>query len=563
MQTNSTSIQGKGVSYDFTIDAADKAKPLSVTFDFNASSTFVASNGVTAPLNDGTTTTNAGNSDLEVFIYDVTNAVLIPVTPQVIAANGANNFSFKGIFQAASNSTSYRLIFHVATTSANATGWTFKYDNVSVGPQAVLQGPPITDWAAYTPTFSAGFGTASAVSFFSRRVGDMLHVHGTFTTGTVAASVGSISLPTGLALDTAKLSIANTTANPGPLVGQFAQPGFADQAGTIVTATNTSTTVVYYGNEYHQSAMLTPVSISGVLGSSQVSSVNFQVPISGWSSTTVMSNDTDTRVVECIVTGQPANMTSTNPIIFPTVANDTHAGYSTSTGKYTIPVAGFYKVSAVVLATVTGTSVLRLYKTGSLYAVIGFAPVTNGVMWGSGDVFCVAGDTLHISSDSNMTSFTATVPYNQMSITRISGPSAIAAAESVNARYYASATSISGSLATISWTTKDFDSHGAMSAGVYTVPVAGKYQVNAALLLSGTFILNNTSIMEIQKTGTVVSRSTEYAGGAITQFKNYLSDEISCVAGDTIRIQVSSSGTGPAVVSSNFENYISIFRTGN
>jgi hypothetical protein len=133
----------------------------------------------------------------------------------------------------------------------------------------------------------------------------------------------------------------------------------------------------------------------------------------------------------------------------------------------------------------------------------------------------------------------------------------------VNARYYASSTSISGSLATISWTTKDYDSHGGMSSGVYTVPISGKYQINSAILISGTFALNSTLIMEIQKNSSVVSRFTEYSGGIETDMKGMISDQLNCVAGDLLRIQISTSGSGPAIVSSNFDNYISLFRTGN
>jgi len=68
--------QGKGVSYDFTIDRAYQATTLGISFNYNAGSLTVA-NGITPPNNDGTTSTNAGNSDIEVFIYDVTNSVLI------------------------------------------------------------------------------------------------------------------------------------------------------------------------------------------------------------------------------------------------------------------------------------------------------------------------------------------------------------------------------------------------------------------------------------------------------------------------------------------------------
>src|SRR6266853_1808485 len=212
VQTNSQNIQGKGVGYAFTINSSDQAKVLSIQFDFNASSTFVASNGTTAPLNDGTSSTNAGNSDVEVFLYDVTNAILIPVSPQVITGNGSNNFTFKGTFQTASNSTSYRLIYHVAMASANATGWTFKFDNVYVGPQNLAQGVPSTDWTSYTPT-----GTWTTNSTYTgkwRRVGDSMEVEVNVALAGApnSATFTDINLPTGYTIDTTKMTTvaANT-----------------------------------------------------------------------------------------------------------------------------------------------------------------------------------------------------------------------------------------------------------------------------------------------------------------------------------------------------------------
>ena len=134
------------------------------------------------------------------------------------------------------------------------------------------------------------------------------------------------------------------------------------------------------------------------------------------------------------------------------------------------------------------------------------------------------------------------------------------AEDNVSARYYASSTSLSGSLATISWTTKDYDTSNGMSAGTYTVPVAGKYQVNSGLLVTGTIALNNTIVMEIQKNASVVSRNTLFAGGIMTDLKGTVSDIISCNVGDTLQIQASTSVTGPSIVSSNFDNYISLAR---
>jgi hypothetical protein len=170
----------------------------------------------------------------------------------------------------------------------------------------------------------------------------------------------------------------------------------------------------------------------------------------------------------------------------------------------------------------------------------------------------VAGDIIDIRPGGTVDATSMT-----LNIERLSGPSVAAATDSVNARYFASATAISGSLATIVWTTKDFDTHNAMASGLYTVPVSGKYHVSAALALAGTFILNNTTVIEIQKNSVAVSNLTRYIAAAITNDGIDIEDTISCVAGDVIRIQVSNAGTTPTIVSSNTRNFISLFRVGN
>ncbi len=81
--------------------------------------------------------------------------------------------------------------------------------------------------------------------------------------------------------------------------------------------------------------------------------------------------------------------------------------------------------------------------------------------------------------------------------------------------------------------------------------------------MSGTYALNSTTVLEIQKNSSVVTRNKAFAGGVITDGTVQASDTISCLAGDTIRVQASTSATGPAVVSDNFANYLSISRVGN
>jgi hypothetical protein len=192
--SGSTSAQGEGVSYAFTIDRADQAKVLSIPFDYEI---------VSGTFSGGSSSTD---SDLEVYIYDVTNAQIIqPAGYKISGAVSGVQYKQAGCtFQTASNSTSYRLIFHVPTTATSA--WSLKIDNISVGPQASLYGAPVTDWKSYTPTFSAGFGTVTSINMFYRRVGDVIEVQGSFTCGTTANSVARISLPSGFSIDTNKIA---------------------------------------------------------------------------------------------------------------------------------------------------------------------------------------------------------------------------------------------------------------------------------------------------------------------------------------------------------------------
>ncbi len=139
----------------------------------------------------------------------------------------------------------------------------------------------------------------------------------------------------------------------------------------------------------------------------------------------------------------------------------------------------------------------------------------------------------------------------------------VAAVQSINARAHNSATSISGSLATIVWTTEDYDTDNALVSGVFTVPSSGKYHIDTALAIAGTFVLNSTSVMEVQVNGTVKAAKTQYIGGAITNESISLSTDLQLTANDTVRVQYSNSGTSPTIVNSDTKNYFNISKIGN
>ena len=575
VQANSTSLQGKGVSYDFTIDSADQGAPLNIYFDYNASSTFVASNGITPPLNDGTTSTNAGNSDIEVFLYDKTNSVLIPVSPQVITANGANNFSFSGSWQSASNSTSYRLIFHVATANANATGWTFKFDNIYVGQQPSVQGAAVGNDTSTTLTVT-GAGTITSQVSFVCRIGDKARFRGYFTAGTPTAVALTLNLPSGMSIDSTKMGSGTNESNVGVAYALSSSSNGIYQASgqaAVVFYDGSTTSGVFVGQATSSSGF-TKINGSTFLTSSEPLAFEFTVPISGWGSNVEVSNSGATRVVaaKCYAsTTGTAN--TTTPINYDTKIYDTHGAVTTGAGwTFTCPVSGFYQINTFINSTIaSGSAVISVYKNGTALEAFGILNSTITESNVSTTIQLVSGDQIQIRSGGSSLpwyggsygAITAGTAPSVIEIERVSGPGTIAASETVSARYFASSTSISGSATAVVWTTKDYDDHNAMSSGTYTIPISGKYQINSALALSGTFALNSTSIIQIAKNGTAVSEHDDYAGGIITASDPSISDVINCLAGDLITIKVSCSASGPAIVSSNTRNYVSIVRVGN
>lgn len=151
-----------------------------------------------------------------------------------------------------------------------------------------IQGITTTPEVAYTPTFGAGMGTPTNVNVKYWRVGNYIYVRGFATTGTVAANVGSISLPvengTQLHIDTNKLSKANATSATGQKVGSWYASGSSNYIGSLLTATTTSTSVVYFSGNASSTLLNTATtSFSGnVMGTGTDFSFDFAVPVLEW-----------------------------------------------------------------------------------------------------------------------------------------------------------------------------------------------------------------------------------------------------------------------------------------
>lgn len=527
-----------------TIDIEDQAKVLTWKFYYEAQ---------TNPSNanwSGTSSNSFG-----VAVYDVTNSSWLTSAGNFGMTQSSGVGIATGTCQTNATTTQIRFVVYNANATSGAV--TVYFDDFSIGPLTAPIGAPITSWQSYTPTI-IGFGTPSAVSFWSRRVGDSLEVSGTFTSGTSTSTTASISL--GFNGGNSNATIDSTKLTNGQLVGDAALGVSTANKFTVLGVTSSATVQLGLGSSGASS--LTSALGNALAATGQVMNVYFKVPISGWSSNVQMSNDTNTQVITLIANGTPASASANGIVIYPTVSKDTSGSYNASTGEFTAPISGYYQVQAFINASFATNGTMSAYVGGSIQVpAMGQIPSALGFGGGSTTVFANAGQTIDVRN----TAATGTVVsgLNGISITKVTGPSVIAATESVNARYFASATTISGSLATVVWTTKDFDSNNAMASGVYTIPVSGKYQANAALAVSGTVALNSTLDLQIQKNGAAVSEQNVFAGGIETGLVGDISDIINCNAGDTIRLQVSTSITGPSIVSSNTKNYFSISRVGN
>ncbi len=579
VQANSTSLQGKGVSYPFTIDPAFQSTNLSIQFMYNASSTFVSGDGITAPLNDNTTSTNTGNSDIEVFIYDVTNAALIPVSPQVITGKGTQNYQFKGTFQTASNSTSYRLIFHVASTSANATGWTFLFDNVFVGPQAQLMGSPTTDWGVQSWTPTGAWSTNSTYTGQWRRVGDTMECQVKIALAGAPTSASlTVNMPTGYTIDTTKLVSTTADARLGGGGGKCAGVTADFLVGYNST---TSVDVRYLSSASTGAASAVTQAAPGTFANADEVNLFWRVPIVGWSSTTTMSNDTDTRIVAyrgTNVAGTSIANSGDVQVPFATLDFDTHGAFATPT--YTVPVAGKYRVSATVnfaSSTYAAGNVIfaTIYKNGAVHSISAredIQAIFTSLIGVSVDgvVSCVAGDTIDIrvqnTRTAGATTLSTTVGDNHLEIERITGPSAIAATDTVAAAYTDTAGSVIGtSNGKYAFATKVFDTHSAYgNSGIYTVPISGKYLISAALTTAGSTILTgNVFALNAFQNNVQKFQAWNTGDGFVMNGSVSIMGILSCTSGDTLSIQARQTTNGSTALTTAGINYFSINRIGN
>ena len=454
-----------------------------------------------------------------------------------------------GTFQVPSDATQVRLAVYFPNASTGAI--TVYLDDFVLGPQVVQYGAPVTDWQSYTPTIT-NLGTGSTSSSYGkyRRVGDSIEIEFRWqkdgSTGTGAGNV-TMSLPSGLSVDSSK--IPNSVNAPS---GQI----YVSGAATVFMPAVDPTGIVFFNQT--SAAQVTGSQVPA--NSAWVGSVN-NIPILGWSSSVQMSNDTDTRVVAAQYSGNAGTTVTANStnIPFTTLINDTHAAWGGS--SYTAPVSGYYSVSGAVNLTASNNSDVSIYKDG----VVGQTISSNyntaaATRTFNGFVYLNAGQVLSVRLNITSTLLnSATLHF--ININRISGPSAIAASETVAARYVATGNRTPTSSKSVNYDSKVFDTHGAVTTVVgdiagwkFTCPIAGKYSVSVVTYSSTALV----SSLFVAKNGATAGFLASCNIGNVLQSGTILVDSL---AGDTLDIRSDSTPTLNNVAANVLS--VSIHRVGN
>ena len=258
--SSGASRQGEGCALALNIPTAYRGKLIRVTMPYETTGTIAA-------------------GDFVPYAYDVTNSSLLAPSATISGISGSSG-QLVTMFQTQTSTAVLRFGLHTARTSTGAA--TIKFDDAKVEPDFTQANTPVSDWQSYTPTFT-GFGTATNVAMWWRRVGDSVEIKGKFDTGTFTATELRLSLPNSIVSDSTKVPAIRAAGV------YFRYPGgsTSSHGGPVFVESNVS--YITFGNKdvFSSASVSTIAKASGSDFSSggetwQIDSIT--VPISGWSS---------------------------------------------------------------------------------------------------------------------------------------------------------------------------------------------------------------------------------------------------------------------------------------
>lgn len=544
-------LQGHGVYSSFTVDSADLAKKLTISFDY---------------LIDDSALTNAVDGMLRVYIYDEDKSQLIRVNGEDIQLN-ANSGTHYAQFQTDSVSTNYRLVIHQALALNVAEDYTIRMDNVKVGPTVIAKGTIVTDWIDFTPTGTWVSGNETYTGKY-RRVGDSAEIqYNVNLTGAPTATILAFDPPSGLTFDNGKKPTGATTMVVGG--GEIKDAGTNAYHCRGIISGNTVSMRTFKSDATN--ATLTSVTniVPHTFANNDSVSVTVLVPIAGWSSNAKMSEDLGGREVVVEARGNGAETLIGNVTNTPFITEkDTTSSWDGAI--FTAPETGTYSIEGALNSSGIDMRYFSSWvDTGSGFVVVNsvlasptvsqYSTFSDGISLNKGDKYAIRSEnTITLSNFGR---------YHWIQIKKDSSPQTILETETVAARYTSnSGQSIgSGTEPIIVFEDITADTHNAYntSTGEYTVPVGGWYSLNSLVTFAALNRVPNLTIwVNIYLNGVESKRVQEEETGTDTGIAAYQASDMNYYEkGDVITIRVyQNTGTSESLSTVGSRNVFSIHR---
>lgn len=399
--------QGVSIASNFRIGLGDRGSVLRFSFKYAIfSGTFPAG-------------TSSVDSNLTAYIYDVTNAVLIPVSDHKLYSDSSSGATFNATFQTSIDSVDYKLILFIGTTDTNA--WSMKVDDLVITSAQTISASIITDWQAF-PSVAAGvlitgttsnptYGTVAQNVAYWRRVGDSMEIIWAYRQ-TSAGSAGSgdylFNLPSGYLIDVTKLA-ANSSSPFQSGVGHFffTRPGTTTGNGSVRVYSSTQLSVyadVVDSSNGNSTGSWGTNNATFASDANITYSLRAVVPIAGWGSaiTSALTGDDGRVIAAAYYQTSNAGSDSSTPIAFQAKEFDSHNIVSLSPFKATAPISAWYRIHGKIQLSSGATTYIRLYKNGAFYKPVGWID-GYGIGAYSSSVYLVAGDYVDLRMATSVT----------------------------------------------------------------------------------------------------------------------------------------------------------------
>jgi len=290
--------QGEGCSVVFNVQPAYQGANATITFALNV---------VSGSLVQG---------DVKVFVYDVTNSLLITPYNNDVLANGIVTATFPTTARAATPANQqYRLGIYFASTATTAV--TLQADNFSVSPGVAAYGMSGQDATAYTLTIGATttaptLGTVTVNSAYYSMAGEWMTINyslSTSTAGTAGSGTYLFPLPSGFTIDTAKADVSTTkergNVGSASALSSYGPEGSAHGYMKVYNSTNLAMVV--------SQASIDPLIVGNgwSLGNSITYSFTARVPIVGRSTNVTMAQSSTFKISNYLANG--ARVTGSAP----------------------------------------------------------------------------------------------------------------------------------------------------------------------------------------------------------------------------------------------------------